>query len=87
MPAQLARVEAIFREACAGVQWKVLDYFASALTGGDGNPEYLRLGPRPWSKHECIDERQAADQLRVLPAEHAGRRREAEGRRADSSAR
>jgi 23S rRNA (cytidine1920-2'-O)/16S rRNA (cytidine1409-2'-O)-methyltransferase len=39
--AQIARVEAIFREACAGVQWTVLDYFASALTGGDGNPEFI----------------------------------------------
>ena len=39
--AQIARVESIFREACAGVQWTVLDYFASPITGGDGNPEFF----------------------------------------------
>ncbi len=38
---QLARVETIFREACAGVQWRVRDYFASAVTGGDGNAEFF----------------------------------------------
>jgi 23S rRNA (cytidine1920-2'-O)/16S rRNA (cytidine1409-2'-O)-methyltransferase len=37
--AQLKRVEVIFREACAAVQWSVRDYFASPVTGGDGNPE------------------------------------------------
>ena len=39
--AQLRRVEAIFRDACAAVQWTVRDYFASPVTGGDGNPEFF----------------------------------------------
>lgn len=39
--AQLQRVEAIFREACAGVSWTVHDYFASAVNGGDGNAEFF----------------------------------------------
>jgi 23S rRNA (cytidine1920-2'-O)/16S rRNA (cytidine1409-2'-O)-methyltransferase len=38
---QLARVEAIFREACARVRWRVRDYFASAVKGGDGNAEFF----------------------------------------------
>jgi len=37
--AQLARVESIFAEACAAVQWTVRAYFASPVAGGDGNPE------------------------------------------------
>ena len=39
--AQIARVEVIFRDACGAVQWTVRDYFASPVTGGDGNPEYF----------------------------------------------
>ncbi len=39
--AQLRRVESIFRDACATVQWTVRDYFASPVTGGDGNAEYF----------------------------------------------
>lgn len=37
--AQIARVETVFRDACAAVGWIVHDYFASAVSGGDGNPE------------------------------------------------
>ena len=39
--AQLVRVESLFREACAAVQWTVRDYFASPITGGDGNAEFF----------------------------------------------
>jgi len=39
--AQLQRVETIFREACAGVHWTVRDYFASPVSGGDGNTEFF----------------------------------------------
>ena len=36
---QQARVEGLFREACAGVGWRLRDWFASAVAGGDGNTE------------------------------------------------
>jgi len=49
--AQLARVEPIFREACAGARWRVLDYFASALTGGDGNPEFF-----VWAESAAVEQ-------------------------------
>ena len=39
--AQIDRLEAIFRDACGAVQWTVRDYFASPVTGGDGNPEFF----------------------------------------------
>lgn len=39
--AQLARVEAIFRDACAAVRWAVRGYFASPVAGGDGNTEFF----------------------------------------------
>ena len=39
--AQIARVETIFRDACAAVRWTVRDYFASPITGGDGNHEFF----------------------------------------------
>ena len=39
--AQIARVEAIFRDACDAAKWTVRDYFASPVTGGDGNIEYF----------------------------------------------
>lgn len=38
---QIGRVEAVFRDACAAVQWTVRDYFASPVTGGDGNLEFF----------------------------------------------
>jgi 23S rRNA (cytidine1920-2'-O)/16S rRNA (cytidine1409-2'-O)-methyltransferase len=49
--AQLTRVETIFRDACAGVQWRVGDYFASALTGGDGNPEFFA-----WARAQAVEQ-------------------------------
>lgn len=36
---QLQRVETIFADACAAVQWTVREHFASPVKGGDGNPE------------------------------------------------
>ena len=39
--AQLARVEASFRAACADLRWTVRDYFPSAVAGGDGNQEFF----------------------------------------------
>jgi 23S rRNA (cytidine1920-2'-O)/16S rRNA (cytidine1409-2'-O)-methyltransferase len=39
--AQFERVEAIFREVCATVHWQVRDYFASPVSGGDGNSEFF----------------------------------------------
>jgi len=38
---QIERVEATFRHACAAVQWRVRDYFASPVAGGDGNSEFF----------------------------------------------
>ena len=38
---QLARVEPLFAEACRSVGWAVRDFFASAVTGGDGNTEFF----------------------------------------------
>jgi 23S rRNA (cytidine1920-2'-O)/16S rRNA (cytidine1409-2'-O)-methyltransferase len=40
-PAQYPRVEAAVREACVAAGWSVLDYFPSAVTGGDGNREFF----------------------------------------------
>jgi 23S rRNA (cytidine1920-2'-O)/16S rRNA (cytidine1409-2'-O)-methyltransferase len=40
-PEQLARVETIFRAACAALRWTVRDYFASTIAGGDGNTEFF----------------------------------------------
>ena len=39
--AALARVEARLRAACVGAGLSVLDYFASAIDGGDGNREFF----------------------------------------------
>jgi 23S rRNA (cytidine1920-2'-O)/16S rRNA (cytidine1409-2'-O)-methyltransferase len=39
--AQYARVEALFRDACASAGWQVRDWFASAVEGGDGNREFF----------------------------------------------
>lgn len=36
-----ARVEDIFRNACEGVRWELLDWFESAVRGGDGNTEFF----------------------------------------------
>lgn len=40
-PASYALVEARMRQACADLGWRVLDYFASPITGGDGNREFF----------------------------------------------
>lgn len=40
-PASYALVEARMRQACAALGWRVLDYFASPITGGDGNREFF----------------------------------------------
>ena len=40
-PASHALVEARMRQACAALGWRVLDYFASPITGGDGNREFF----------------------------------------------
>ena len=40
-PASYALVEARMRQACAELGWHVLDYFASPITGGDGNREFF----------------------------------------------
>jgi 23S rRNA (cytidine1920-2'-O)/16S rRNA (cytidine1409-2'-O)-methyltransferase len=45
--AQRARVEHLFREACAGVRWELRDWFASAVSGGDGNTEYFAWAQAP----------------------------------------
>jgi 23S rRNA (cytidine1920-2'-O)/16S rRNA (cytidine1409-2'-O)-methyltransferase len=39
--AQLARVETLFGDACHAVGWTVRDFFASAVSGGDGNTEFF----------------------------------------------
>ena len=39
--AAYGRVEARLREACAQARLAVLDYFTSAVAGGDGNREYF----------------------------------------------
>lgn len=45
---QYARVEAAVRAACVAAGWRVLDYFASAVRGGDGNHEFFVWAtPRP----------------------------------------
>lgn len=45
---QYPRVEASVRDACAAAGWQVLDYFASAVRGGDGNHEFFVWAtPRP----------------------------------------
>jgi 23S rRNA (cytidine1920-2'-O)/16S rRNA (cytidine1409-2'-O)-methyltransferase len=44
--AAYARVERRLREACAGCRLDVLDWFASAIGGGDGNREFF-LHARP----------------------------------------
>ena len=49
--AQLARVEAIFRDACAGLRWTLREYFASAVTGGDGNPEFF-----VWAESAAVEQ-------------------------------
>jgi 23S rRNA (cytidine1920-2'-O)/16S rRNA (cytidine1409-2'-O)-methyltransferase len=48
---QVARVEVIFREACAGVRWRVRDYFASPVAGGDGNAEFFA-----WAQSQAVEE-------------------------------
>ncbi len=40
-PASYALVEARMRQACAELGWRALDYFASPITGGDGNREFF----------------------------------------------
>ena len=40
-PASYAIVEARMRQACAELGWRVLDYFESPITGGDGNREFF----------------------------------------------
>ena len=44
---QIARVETIFRDACAGVGWTMRDYFASPVAGGDGNTEFFAWATAP----------------------------------------
>ena len=44
---QQARVEGLFREACAGVGWRLRDWFASAVAGGDGNTECFAWAEAP----------------------------------------
>ena len=39
--AQYPRVESAVRAACEAAGWSALDYFASAVTGGDGNREFF----------------------------------------------
>jgi len=39
--ASYAQVEARIRQACDQAGWRCLDFFASALTGGDGNREFF----------------------------------------------
>ncbi|MBA3599387.1 MAG: TlyA family RNA methyltransferase [Methylibium sp.] len=38
---QYLRVETALRSACTAIGWQVLDYFASAVNGGDGNREFF----------------------------------------------
>ena len=40
-PASHALVEARMRQACADLGWRLLDYFESPITGGDGNREFF----------------------------------------------
>lgn len=40
-PASYALVEARMRQACGALGWRVLDYFESPITGGDGNREFF----------------------------------------------
>ena len=46
------RVEARIRDACAALHWNVRDYFASTLTGGDGNHEFFVWATAPAFKGE-----------------------------------
>jgi 23S rRNA (cytidine1920-2'-O)/16S rRNA (cytidine1409-2'-O)-methyltransferase len=48
--AQIARVETIFRDACAALHWTVRDYFASPVAGGDGNHEFF-----VWAKARTME--------------------------------
>lgn len=46
-PTSYPEVERKLREACAGLRLDVIDWFASAVTGGDGNREFfVRAVPR-----------------------------------------
>lgn len=47
-PALYANVERKLRQCCAGLNLQVLGWFASAITGSDGNREFFI-----WTKHEC----------------------------------
>lgn len=47
-PALYADVERKLRQCCAGLNLQVLGWFASAITGSDGNREFFI-----WTKHEC----------------------------------
>ena len=47
------RVEARIRDACAALHWNVRDYFASTLTGGDGNHEFFVWATAPAFKGEA----------------------------------
>lgn len=40
-PASYSLVEMRMRQACEALGWRVLDYFESPITGGDGNREFL----------------------------------------------
>jgi 23S rRNA (cytidine1920-2'-O)/16S rRNA (cytidine1409-2'-O)-methyltransferase len=46
-PHQRARVETLFRTACAGVCWELHDWFVSSVSGGDGNTEYFAWARAP----------------------------------------
>lgn len=48
---ELARVETLFREACAAVQWTLRDFFASAVAGGDGNTEFFA-----WAEAQALEQ-------------------------------
>jgi 23S rRNA (cytidine1920-2'-O)/16S rRNA (cytidine1409-2'-O)-methyltransferase len=47
------RVETRIREACAALGWSVRDYFASVVTGGDGNHEFFVWATAPASQGEA----------------------------------
>lgn len=46
-PKQIARVESLFRDACAAVHWALRDFFASSVAGGDGNTEFFAWAQAP----------------------------------------